>query len=408
MTRPIYLDYQATTPVDPRVLEAMLPFFVEEFGNAASRTHAYGWRAEEAVESARREVATLVGATPREIVFTSGATESNNLAILGSVRHVLNKSLGRKTNLVPVHVVTSRIEHHAVLDPCRELERHGVEVTYLNPDSAGRITAAQVADAVTENTVLVSIMAAHNEIGTLYPVAEIGEVCRQRSVLFHTDAAQAVGKIPLDVNDYKIDLLSLSGHKLYGPKGIGALYVGRRTPRIRLEPLVYGGGHERGLRSGTLNVPGVVGLGTACRIAGQEMTEEAQRLSALRERFLEGVLSALDGVHLNGDANNRLPGNLNLSFERVEGEALIISLKSLAVSSGSACTSQVPEASYVLRALGVSSPLAHSSLRFGLGRYTIGEEVDRAIETIVSVVNDLRKISAAISEPIGTDFDESA
>lgn len=398
--RPIYLDYQATTPVDPRVLEDMLPYFGEEFGNAASRTHSFGWRAEEAVEKARGETAALIGASSREIVFTSGATESNNLAILGCVRHAMAR--GQKKS-APLHVVTSRIEHHAVLDPCQELERQGVEVTYLTPDSSGNITTTQVADAITERTVLVSIMAAHNEIGTLYPVAEIGQVCRERNVLFHTDAAQAVGKVALDVGSSSVDLLSLSAHKLYGPKGVGALYIGRRTPRIRLEPLLHGGGHERGLRSGTLNVPGVVGLGTACRLANGEMVEEAERLTTLRRRLYDGITAGLDGVHLNGDADNRLPGNLNLSFERVEGQALLVSLKGLAVSSGSACTSQVPEASYVLRALGVPAALAHSSLRFGLGRYTIEQEVDCAIDELTSVVRGLREAFATVREDLGNE-----
>lgn len=406
MKRPIYLDYQATTPVDPRVLDVMLPFFREDFGNAASRTHAFGWRAEEAVENARRETAELIGASAREIVFTSGATESNNLAILGSVRRALAHAGSHAKH---IHVITSSIEHHAVLDPFETLRKSGVEVTFLKPNATGRVEASQVHEALTDHTALVSIMAAHNEIGTIYPIAEIGALCHEKGVLFHTDAAQAVGKIPLDVRKSQIDLLSLSGHKIYGPKGVGALYVARRRPHIRLEPLVYGGGHERGLRSGTVNVPGVVGLGASCRIAAQEMEEESFRLLRLRDRLHEGITERLDGVHLNGDPDRRLPGNLNLSFENVPGESLLVSLKGLAVSSGSACTSQVPEASYVLRRIGVAERLAHSSLRFGLGRYTIGKDVDRAIDELVTTVKELRKLqkSSAISTSERPDLQDS-
>ena len=395
MSEPIYLDYNSTTPVDPRVLEAMLPYFGKHFGNAASRTHTFGWTANEAVEAARREVAKLLGARPREMIFTSGATESNNLAILGAVREARSRRPAGST----VHVITSRVEHHAVLDPCAELEKEGVEVTYVKPDSFGRVSPGDVEDALRDDTVLVSIMAGNNEIGTLYPLKEIGAVCRAAGVYFHTDAAQTIGKIPIQVDAFSIDLLSISGHKLYGPKGIGALFVRGRNPRVRLTPILYGGGHERGLRSGTINVPGAVGLGCACRIASEEMDAESRRVEALRRRLHKGIQGALDGVTLNGHPDERLSGNLNLSFSEVAGESLIVGLRDISVSSGSACTSQVPEPSYVLRAIGVSAELAHASIRFGLGRFTTEGEIDRAIDCVRTTVQRLREISRAVGGP---------
>jgi cysteine desulfurase len=381
---PIYMDNHATTRTDPRVLGAMLPYFTEEYGNAASRHHVFGRRAEQAVEEAREQVAALIGANPREIVFTSGATESNNLALKGVA--AMSRSRGR-------HIVTVATEHKAVLDPCKRLVREGFDVTVLPVDRFGRVTAEQVAAALTEQTILVSVMAANNEIGTLQPIGAIGRLCKERGVLFHTDAAQAVGKVPLDVEAMGLDLLSLSGHKMYGPKGIGALYVRRAEPRVRLEPLFDGGGHERGMRSGTLPVPLVVGLGKACALCGEEMTTEAERLQRLRERLHQAITGPLDEVFVNGHPEERLPGNLNLSFGYVEGEALIVSLRDVAVSSGSACTSANPEPSYVLRALGVSDELARGSLRFGLGRFTTEEEVDYVAAAVVREVRRLREMS---------------
>ncbi len=395
MSEPIYLDYNSTTPVDPRVLEAMLPYFGKHFGNAASRTHTFGWKANEAVEGARADVAKLLGARPREMIFTSGATESNNLAILGAVREARSR---RPAGSI-VHVITSRVEHHAVLDPCAELEKEGVEVTYVKPDSFGRVSTGEIEDALRDDTVLVSIMAGNNEIGTLYPLKEIGAVCRAAGVYFHTDAAQTIGKIPIQVDAFSIDLLSISGHKLYGPKGIGALFVRGRNPRVRLTPILYGGGHERGLRSGTINVPGAVGLGCACRIASEEMDAESRCVEALRRRLHKGIQGALDGVTLNGHPDERLSGNLNLSFSEVAGESLIVGLRDISVSSGSACTSQVPEPSYVLRAIGVSAELAHASIRFGLGRFTTEGEIDRAIDCVRMTVQRLREISRAVGGP---------
>jgi cysteine desulfurase len=381
---PIYMDNNATTRTDPRVLEALLPYFSEHYGNAASRTHGFGRKAEEAVEQARQDVADLVGAHPREIVFTSGATESDNLALKGAA--AMYRSRGR-------HIVTVATEHHAVLDPLRRLQHEGFDVTILPVDRHGQVNAEQVAAALTAQTILVSVMAANNEVGTLQPVQEIGRLCKERGVLFHTDAAQAAGKVPLDVEAMGIDLMSLSAHKMYGPKGVGALYVRRRDPRVRLEPLLDGGGHERGLRSGTLPVPLIVGFGRACVLCGQEMEAEGQRLRGLREQLREGIQDELEGVTLNGHPEQRLPGNLNLSFAWVEGEALMMAMRDVAVSSGSACTSASVEPSYVLRAMGLSDELARGSLRFGLGRFTTAEEVQYVIGEVVRAVAHLRAIS---------------
>lgn len=384
VTLPIYMDNHSTTRVDPRVLEAMLPFFSEQYGNASSRHHVFGWQAEEAVELARQEVADLIGASAKEIVFTSGATESDNLAIKGVAG--MYRQHGN-------HVITAVTEHKAVLDPCKRLEREGFEVTFLPVDPFGRVTVEQVAAALTARTILVSIMAANNEVGTLQPIGAIGRLCKERGVLFHTDAVQAAGKLPLDVEDMGIDLLSLSAHKMYGPKGVGALYVRSRSPRVRLEPIFDGGGHERGMRSGTLAVPNIVGLGKACKLSKEEMAGEAERLTRLRERLHAGIRDRLDETFLNGHPSERLPGNLNLSFAFVEGEALMMSMKEVAVSSGSACTSASPEPSYVLRALGVSDELARSSIRFGLGRFNTEEEVDHVIGAVVRAVRRLRDLS---------------
>lgn len=381
--RPIYLDYQSTTPCDPRVLEVMLPYFTEEFGNPHSRSHAYGWRAEEVVETARGQVADIIHADPREVIFTSGATESNNLAIKG-VAHFYKAQKD--------HIITCLTEHKCVLDSCRHLEQEGFKVTYLPVGPNGLISLDDLKSAITERTSLVSIMAVNNEIGVIQPLAEIGKMCRERGVFFHTDAAQAVGKIPIDVEGMNIDLLSISGHKIYGPKGIGALYV-RRKPRVRLMALITGGGQERGMRSGTLSTPLCVGLGAACALAGQEMAKEAVHLKALQNRFYQTVLAELDEVYLNGDLNKRIPGNLNLSFAHVEGEGLMMGVKGLAISSGSACTSASLEPSYVLRALGVEEEMAHTSLRIGFGRFTTEEEIDIAAQEIITEVNRLREMS---------------
>jgi len=381
---PIYLDNHSTTRTDPRVVEAMLPFFAEIYGNPASRNHVFGWKAEEAVDQARAQIAALIGAEARDLVFTSGATESNNLAIKGA-----GQMLRRQGN----HIITVQTEHHAVLDPCRRLQRDGFDVTFLPVDRFGRITPQQVADAITERTTLVSVMLANNEIGALQPVAEIGRICKQRKVLLHTDATQAVGKIPVDVEALQVDLLSLSAHKLYGPKGVGALFVRRREPHVRLEPLFDGGGHERGMRSGTLPVPLSVGFGAACAIAQQEMPGEAARVQGHRERLWHGLRQQLDDLHLNGHPTERLPGNLNVSFAGVRGEALLMALKNIAVSSGSACTSASVEPSYVLRALGVPDDLAHSSIRFGIGRFNTAEETDYAVEEVARQVRHLRSLN---------------
>jgi cysteine desulfurase len=380
---PIYLDYQATTPTDPRVVDAMLPYFTQKFGNPHSRNHAHGWDAEAAVENARRQVASIIKADEREVVFTSGATESNNLAIKGVMRFHKDRRN---------HLVTLVTEHKCVLDSARHLEMEGVDVTYLPVQQNGLVDLAALRAAITDKTALVSIMAVNNEIGVIQPLAEIGKICRERGVHFHTDAAQAVGKIPLDVNAMNIDLMSISGHKVYGPKGIGALYV-RRKPRVRLEALIHGGGQERGLRSGTLPTPLCVGLGEACAIAEREMAAEAERLRYLRDRLLKGISDALPETYVNGDLEQRIPGNLNISFAYVEGEGLMMGIKNLAVSSGSACTSASLEPSYVLRALGVEEELAHTSLRFGFGRFTTEQDIDIAVENVVSAVRRLRAMS---------------
>ncbi len=379
----IYLDYQATTPCDSRVVDAMLPYFTQSFGNPHSRNHAYGWEAEKAVDTARAQVAAIIGADPREIVFTSGATESNNLALKGVAR--FNK--GQKN-----HIITCMTEHKCVLDTCRHLQEEGFQITYLPVQTNGLIRLEDLENAITDQTVLVSIMAVNNEVGVIQPLKEIGALCRQRGVLFHTDAAQAVGKIPLNVEEMNIDLLSISGHKLYGPKGIGALYV-RRKPRVRLQALIHGGDQERGMRSGTLPTPLCVGLGKACEIAQVEMETEAKRLKNLQTIFYTHVMKELPEVFLNGDLDQRIPGNLNLSFAYVEGEGLMMGIKELCVSSGSACTSASLEPSYVLKALGVGEELAHTSLRLGFGRFTTEKEVIFAAEKIVSAVRKLRDMS---------------
>ncbi len=384
MKLPIYLDYSATTPVDPRVAEKMMQCLTTEgnFGNPASRSHLFGWKAEEAVENARKQVAELVNADPREIVWTSGATESDNLAIKGVARFYQKK--GR-------HIITSKIEHKAVLDACRQLEREGFEVTYLSPDSEGLIQPQAVADAIREDTILVTLMHVNNEIGTITDIKAIGEITRERKVLFHVDAAQSAGKLLIDLEDMKVDLMSFCAHKIYGPKGVGALYV-RRKPRVRIEAQIHGGGHERGMRSGTLPTHQLVGMGEAFRIAGEEMAMENERLLNLRNRFLNH-LSDMEEVHVNGSLEQRVPGNLNVSFAFVEGESLIMSLKDIAVSSGSACTSASLEPSYVLRALGLSDELAHSSLRFSFGRFTTEDDVDYAADKVRQAVIKLRELS---------------
>ncbi len=380
---PIYMDCHATTPVDPRVLDAMLPFFKGEFGNAASKSHSFGWRAEEAVEAARVQVATLIGASARELVWTSGATESNNLAIKGAAQFYREK--GR-------HLVTVATEHKAVLDSMHALEREGWTVTVLPVARDGRVDPAAVKAALRPDTVLVSVMHANNETGTVQPIEQIGAITRAAGVLFHCDAVQSAGKIPFDVERAQVDLASLSAHKLYGPKGVGALYV-RRKPRVRLTTQIDGGGHERGFRSGTLNVPGIVGFGKACELAGAEREAEAVRVLALRERLRRGLEAGLDLVSLNGSLEHRLPGNLNVSFAYVEGEAMMMAIKDVAVSSGSACTSASLEPSYVLRAMGIGDDLAHSSIRFGLGRFTTAEEVDHVIALVIAKVKKLRDMS---------------
>ena len=381
-TPPIYLDHQATTPTDPRVVEAMLPYFRDHFGNAASRTHVFGWRAEAAVEEARERIASAVGAAaPKEIVFTSGATESNNLAIKGVAR----AGRGRGD-----HLITVQTEHRSVLDPVRALEREGFRVSVLPVDADGLLDPERVAHALTDRTLLVSVMAANNEIGVLQPLAEIGSLCRERGVLFHSDAAQAVGKVPIEVLDLHVDLLSFTAHKLYGPKGIGALYLRASRPRLRIEPLLHGGGHERGLRSGTLAVPLIVGFATALALCVEGREAEAEQLRGLAARLLEGIEKRLDGVALHGHPSQRLPGNLNLAFEGIESDSLLVALKDVAVSSGSACTSASPEPSHVLKALGIPDALARASLRFGVGRFNTVEEIDRASERVVEEVRALR------------------
>ncbi|MEK7885873.1 IscS subfamily cysteine desulfurase [Burkholderia contaminans] len=381
-SRPIYMDYSATTPVDPRVVDKMMPFLHEQFGNPASRSHSYGWEAEQAVEEARAHVAALLGADPREIVWTSGATEGNNLAIKGAAHFYQGKGK---------HLVTVKTEHKAVLDTCRELERQGFDVTYLDVREDGLLDLDTVQQALRADTILVSVMLANNETGVIQPVAEIGALCRARGIVFHCDAVQAAGKIPVDVNALNVDLLTVTAHKVYGPKGIGALYV-RRKPRVRIEAQMHGGGHERGMRSGTLATHQIVGMGEAFRLAKEEMTEESRRVGALRDRLLAG-LSTLDEVYVNGDLARRIPHNLNVSFNFVEGESLIMGIKGVAVSSGSACTSASLEPSYVLRALGRSDELAHSSIRFTLGRFTTEAEVDSVIAQVRDTVGKLRELS---------------
>ncbi len=384
MKLPIYLDNHATTPVDPRVLEAMLPYFTQTFGNAASRNHSFGWVAEEAVEKARGQMARLIGAEDKEILFTSGSTESNNLALQGAADFYKEKG---------DHIITAPTEHKAVLDTCHFLESRGFRVTYLPVDKTGRIDLNQLEDVITDKTILVSLMAANNEIGTLHPLKEIGAITRRKGVLFHTDATQGVGHMDIDVEAMNIDLLSYTAHKIYGPKGAGGLYVRRRKPRVRLTPLIYGGGHERGMRSGTLNVPGIVGFGAAAELMVKEGLQERERLIALRDRLHKGITGELDHVYLNGHPTFRHPGNLNVSFAFVEGESLIMGMNEIAVSSGSACTSASLEPSYVLRALGVGDDLAHSSIRFGVGRFNDQEEIDYTIKRVVETVARLREMS---------------
>ncbi|MGA1599451.1 MAG: IscS subfamily cysteine desulfurase [bacterium] len=384
MKLPIYLDYNATTPTDPRVVEAMLPYFTEIYGNAASRNHSFGWTAEKAVEEARNTLGSVVNTTGKEIVFTSGATESNNIAILGVADFLKDK--GR-------HIITSPIEHKAVIDPFHYLEQRGWDVTFLEVDKDGCIDLEQLERSLRPETALVSLMAGNNEIGTLNPLEEIGRITRKHGVLFHTDATQAYGKIPIDVEQMNIDLLSISAHKMYGPKGVGALYVRRRKPRVRLSPIMFGGGHERGMRSGTLNVTGIVGMARAAELCAEEMASEAERQISLRQRLYEKLTAELDYVFLNGHPTERLPNNLNLSFGYVEGESLMMGIGDIAVSSGSACTSASLEPSYVLRSLGVGDDLAHSSIRFGVGRFTTVEEVDYAAERVTTAVKRLREMS---------------
>ena len=384
MKLPIYLDSHSTTPVDPRVLEAMLPYFQNAFGNAASRSHAFGWEAEEAVEKARKEIALLIGANPKEIVFTSGATESINIAIKGAF-----EMYGEKGN----HIITCVTEHKATLDSAKYIEKHGAQVTYLPVDSYGMIEIEELKKAITDKTILISLMHANNEVGTIHPIEQIGKIAKEKGILFHVDAAQTAGKIPVDVEKMGIDILSISAHKMYGPKGVGALYARRANPRVRLAPVVHGGGHERGLRSGTLNVPSIVGLGKACEIARLDMDKDAAHLIKLRDRLKDGLFARLDEVFLNGHPTQRLPNNLNISFAYVEGEALMMGLKEIAVSSGSACTSASLEPSYVLKAMGVGEDLAHTSIRFGISRFTTEEEIDFTIEKVVNTVNRLREMS---------------
>jgi cysteine desulfurase len=385
MKRPIYMDHQTTTPVDRDVLEAMLPYLTDQFGDPSSRSHAWGWAAEEAVDRAREQVATLIGAQPEEIFFTSGATESDNLAIKG-IAHAY-KEQGQ-------HIITQATEHRAVLDACRALESEGFAITYLPVDRYGLVAPVAVQEAITEQTILVSIMHANNEVGTIQPLAEIGRSVKAHGILFHSDAVQTVGKIACNVDDLQLDLLSISAHKMYGPKGVGALYVRKTRPRrIKLTPLFDGGGHERGLRSGTLNVPGIVGLGQACEICARVWREEGERLTRLRERFVAGIIQGLDHTYLNGHPTQRLPNNINLSFAGVDGEALIMGMTEVACSSGAACTSTTLEPSYVLKAMGLDDALVHASIRFGLGRWTTKEEVDDTVQIVGSRVKRLREMS---------------
>ncbi|HZS98294.1 MAG TPA: IscS subfamily cysteine desulfurase [Terriglobales bacterium] len=381
---PIYMDNHATTPMDPRVLEAMLPYFMEKFGNAASRNHPFGWTAEEAVENAREQVAKLIGATAKEIIFTSGATESDNLAIKGVAEMYREKGN---------HIITAVTEHKAVLDTCKRLEKNGYRVTYMPVQKDGLVDLEELKRAIDDKTILVTIMAANNEIGVLQPWREIGKICRERGVLFHTDGVQAVGKVPIDVNKDNIDLMSITAHKIYGPKGVGALYVRRKNPRVQISAIIDGGGHERGMRSGTLNVPGIVGLGKACEIAREDMAKEGAHLAALRDRLRDRIMGRLDETYINGSMEHRLPGNLNISFAYVEGESLLMGINDVAVSSGSACTSATLEPSYVLKALGTGDDLAHSSIRFGIGRFNNEAEVDYVADRVCETVERLRELS---------------
>ncbi len=381
---PIYMDNHATTPMDPRVLEEMLPYFIEKFGNAASRNHSFGWVGEEATELGRERVAKLVGATTKEIIFTSGATESDNLAIKGAAE--MYKEKGN-------HIITAVTEHKAVLDTCKRLEKYGYRVTYLPVQKDGLVDLDDLKRAIDDRTILVTIMAANNEIGVVQPIAEIGQLCHERGVIFHTDATQAVGKIPVDVVKQHIDLMSISAHKMYGPKGVGALYVRRKNPRVQISAIIDGGGHERGMRSGTLNVPGIVGLGKACAIALEEMAQESCKLAGMRNRLRDKIMGRLDEVYINGSWEHRLPHNLNISFAYVEGESLLMGIHDIAVSSGSACTSATLEPSYVLKALGTGDDLAHSSIRFGIGRFNTEAEVDYVADRVVETVSRLRELS---------------
>ena len=381
---PIYMDNHATTPLDPRVLEAMMPYLTTTFGNAASRNHSFGWEAEKAVDAAREQIASLIGASAKEIVFTSGATESDNLAVKGVAE--MYRERGN-------HIITQVTEHKAILDTCKRLEKQGYRVTYLPVKADGLIDLEDLARAIDEKTILVSIMAANNEIGVLQPIRAIGKLCHEKGVLFHTDAVQALGKVPFNVIEDNVDLASISGHKIYGPKGVGALYVRRRNPRVQIAAQIDGGGHERGMRSGTLNVPGIVGLGKACELARAEMAEEAAKLTALRDRLRAKLEAELDFVAVNGSWEHRLPGNLNMSFLHVEGESLLMGINDVAVSSGSACTSATLEPSYVLKALGLGDDVAHSSIRFGLGRFNTEAEVDYVAAKVIQIVQHLRELS---------------
>ncbi len=384
MKLPIYMDNHSTTQCDPRVVDAMLPYFTEKFGNSASRNHSFGWEGEEGVAYARKQIAKLINADAKEIVFTSGATESDNLALKGVVEMYKEKG---------DHIITSSTEHRAILDAAKSLEKRDMNVTYLPVDKFGMVNPEDVRGAITDKTILISVMLANNEIGTINPIKEIGKIAKEKGVLFHCDATQGVGKIPVDVQDMGIDLMSFTSHKIYGPKGVGALYVRRKAPRVRLVPMIDGGGHERGMRSGTLPVPSIVGFGKAVELCAQEMAEESIRTKALRDRLHEGIAGALEEAYLNGHPTERLPGNLNISFAYVEGEALLMGVKDIALSSGSACTSATLEPSYVLRALGVGSDLAHSSIRFGIGRFTTAEDVEYTIDRMIKAVNHLREMS---------------